>query len=216
MATPWTVPPLWKGQTVAILASGPSMSASAAAAARRRCQRTIAVNNTGVRSRNSEGIWHDAVAPWADVLYSCDAKWWLANAQEALNFPGLKVCMDDSTPFASVLCVKRGQHVGFDERRDRLASGGNSGYQAVCLAVHLGAARIELYGFDMKPAANGKLHYFGNHPGVLHQLSPYKAWVRNFAELAAELEQRGIEVVNCTPGSALTCFPMATIEACLG
>ncbi len=34
----------------------------------------------------------------------------------------------------------------------------------------------------------------------------------NFPTLIEPLKARGVEVVNCTPGSALTCFPMGKIE----
>ena len=30
--------------------------------------------------------------------------------------------------------------------------------------------------------------------------------------LAADLKTEGVTVVNCTPGSALTCFPMGDLE----
>ena len=29
---------------------------------------------------------------------------------------------------------------------------------------------------------------------------------------AADLKAEGVEVINCTPGSALTCFPMGDLE----
>ena len=41
----WTVPRLWPGATVAVLASGPSMSAAVAEEVRRSGVPTIVVNN---------------------------------------------------------------------------------------------------------------------------------------------------------------------------
>lgn len=92
--------------------------------------------------------------------------------------------------------------------------GGNSGYQAVNLAAHLGARRIVLLGFDMR-VVNGRRHWFGDHPGQLNMPSDYAQWVRRFETAAEELMDMGIEVINATPGSALPWFTMMPIEAAL-
>lgn len=86
-------------------------------------------------------------------------------------------------------------------------TGGNSGYQAINLAWHFGAARILLLGYDMRPG-----HWHGKHPRPLSNYSPYEEWVRRFRLLAGDLD---IPVVNCTPGSALDAFPMASLEMAL-
>ena len=76
MTTQWTVPPLWQGETCAVLASGPSMSREVAELVRGRV-RVIAVNNQGIDTEVN-GKLEPALAPWADVLYAADAKWWQA------------------------------------------------------------------------------------------------------------------------------------------
>lgn len=92
--------------------------------------------------------------------------------------------------------------------------GANSGYQAINLAYLLGASRILLLGFDMKPAGR-RMHWFGDHPGKLRKALPFPQWIKNFDALAADLRQAGITVLNCTPGSALTCFPRADLAEAL-
>ena len=57
----WTVPRMWEGQTVAVLASGPSLTP--ALAQRLRVHRTIAVNHA------------HRLAPWADMLLALDGGW---------------------------------------------------------------------------------------------------------------------------------------------
>lgn len=199
MATRWAIPPLWEGMSVAILAPGPSLSRAVVAGALARCQRSIAVSDA------------HRLAPQADLLWSCDAKWWLFHSQQALGFQGLKVTLDDSVPFSAVLQVQNGGRLGFDERPTHIRNGGNSGYQAVHVAAHLGAKKVELYGFDMR-VVDGRRHFFGDHPAPLHMSSPYTDFIRDFETLAPELAARGIEVVNFTPGSALRCFPFASPE----
>jgi hypothetical protein len=41
-------------------------------------------------------------------------------------------------------------------------------------------------------------------------------WATSFGDLARALAGRGVEVINCTRETALTCFPRATLEHSLG
>ena len=95
--------------------------------------------------------------------------------------------------------------------KDRVHFGGNSGFQAINLAYLWGAARIVLLGFDCKPVG-GKDHWFGQHPQGLTQVQPYDLWLDHFPQLAYELKREGVEVINCSRDTALTCFERATIE----
>lgn len=88
--------------------------------------------------------------------------------------------------------------------------GGSSGYQAINLAYLWGATRIVLLGFDCKPV-DGKDHWFGQHPSGLTQIQPYSLWLENYVDLARDLKAEGVEVINCSPDSALRCFPVDTI-----
>jgi hypothetical protein len=42
--------------------------------------------------------------------------------------------------------------------------------------------------------------------------SQYPSFIKHFRTLVAPLRDLGIEVLNCTPGSALDCFPMADLR----
>ena len=94
---------------------------------------------------------------------------------------------------------------------DRVHFGGNSGFQAINLAYLWGAKRIVLLGFDGK-AVGGKDHWFGQHPQGLTQVQPYSLWLDHFPQLAYDLKREGVEVINCSPDSAITCFKGADIE----
>ena len=216
MTTPWTVEPEWQGETAAILASGPSMTREQADHVRGKC-RVIAVNNQGIDTVDSTtGELVPALAPWADILYAADAKWWRNYHDRALKFAGRKVTIKDTLPWDDVFNLKQSiEHPTFDPRPTHLANGGNSGYQAIHLAVHLGATRIVLLGFDMKNGANRRRHWFGSHPGRLDSRGSFPAWIHAMEKLSRVLERMGVEVINCTPGSALRCFRRGKLEEVL-
>ncbi len=186
------VPKLWPGATIVCAATGPSLTA----AQLDRCRldaRVIAVNNAY------------QLAPWADVLYACDQKWWHWH-KGVPTFRGLKYSLNASYPDVKVL--KNVGQTGLSSNPSGLMTGHNSGYQAINLAVHLGAARILLLGYDMQGG-----HFFGKHPDK--SAPPFAACLKAFPTLVKPLAALGIEIVNCTPGSALTCFPMRSLDEAL-
>ena len=137
MTTPWTITPEWKGQTVAILASGPSMCAELAEQVRASADRVIAVKDT------------HRLAPWADMLVRSDGNW----PQDYRDFHGMRVscCPDDTLDalFPGWMW-------------ERVTTGGanleirNSGLAAVRIAAAMGARRIVLAGFE--PEAGRRWH----------------------------------------------------------
>lgn len=192
----WSVPRMWEGRTVAILASGESMSQIVADQVLRADLPTIVVNSTY------------RLARWAALLYGADAQWW-SETRAAREFPGLKVSVEE---VPGVMRLRHTGVSGFDPDPAALRSGGNSGYAALHLAVHAGAARVLLCGFDMRGG-----HWHGEHPHPLRNTieEMYPRWIARFAELAHILAGRGVDVVNCTPDSALECFRCQGLEETL-
>ena len=172
----------------------------------------IAVNNQGIPTRDSlTGVVHPALAPWADVLFASDAKWWNTYREEAMKFAGLKLGGAQVPKWDGLHRVQFSPCSPFDERPTHVVGGGSSGYQAVHIAAHFGATRILLFGFDMREV--GKLrHWFGNHPAPLNNRGRFHRWIQSMRSLSAALAKRGIEVVNCTPGSALTGIKASTLD----
>ena len=75
---PWTVPALWgSDETAVCLGGGPSLAPQQVDTVRGKA-RVVAVNDAY------------RLAPWADVLYVCDHKWWGWHPA-ALDFAGEKV-----------------------------------------------------------------------------------------------------------------------------
>lgn len=85
--------------------------------------------------------------------------------------------------------------------------GSNSGFQAVNLALQLGAGRILLCGFDC--SLEKGTHFHGRHPSPLN--NPRQASVdrwRGILDAQAPLFQElGVPVINCSPHSRLTAYP---------
>ena len=135
------------------------------------------------------------LAPWAEALVSSDAAWWKAHP-EAREFQGAKYGIVHD--FNNVPWVEP-MHVG---------SGINSGLLGIMAAVEAGATRVFLLGFDMH--SPGK-HFFGEHPSPLRSTTQGRmdAFKRQFARY----KPKGVEIINCTQGSALDCYPMGDIRA---
>lgn len=189
---------MWEGDTVAVLASGPSMSQIVADKVRAARIRAIVVNDTY------------RLAPWADLLYAADRRWWEANPEAATEFAGVKLVGQSGVFLPGVQVMMRSGTSGFDPNPKFVRTGNNSGYAAVHVAIHAGAARILLCGFDMHGT-----HWFGSHTKRgLRNPNPgsFAAWIARFADLRG----RGAEILNCTPGSKLTAFPFVELDEALG
>jgi hypothetical protein len=92
------------------------------------------------------------------------------------EFAGLKITQD---PTAAInyglrkVTLQKGRDEILVEEAGAIGWGGNSGFQALNLAVQFGAARIVLVGFDMT-RLNG-IHWHGPHPSRLNNPSPVSA-----------------------------------------
>lgn len=206
----------WQGSTVVVLASGESLSAEQCemvrvwrAAGDRR--RVIAINTTFRR------------APWADVLYACDAPWWknvnlktglTYHAEAKATFHGELWTQDENAVllFEDLRRIKSEPKPGLGRVPGVIHQGQNGGYQAVNLAYQAGAELILLLGFDMKGG-----HWHGEHPKPLTNTKQhlFAAYLQHFERMARDFLSTDCRVVNCTPGSALQSFPTAALETML-
>jgi hypothetical protein len=124
------------------------------------------------------------------------------------------VWSQDSTSCARWPNIKRVRAANRDGlgKNELIHLNGNSGFQAINLAYSWGFKRIVLLGFDMKPGPNGEKHHHEDHPKPLVQVLVFSEWLHKSHRLAIDLKNEGIEVLNATPGSALTCWPLVKLE----
>jgi len=162
------------------------------------------------------------LAPWADYLYACDPHWWEwhKDSPTLLSFKGKKYTQDknwsDSPSYQGIkekhqiTTIESRGGAGLSTDKNYVYQGGNSGYQAINLAYHLGAKKIILIGYDQKPSNDGRYHWFGHHPSEVK--SNYHSWSQGYQSIANQLPELGIEIINCTIDTALTCFPRQKLE----
>lgn len=192
------------------LASGPSLTQADVDYCRHRAT-VIAVNDAVL------------LAPWADVLYSSDRSWWRRVGLKS-GYNGLKVKVANAPwkksdksiypreEFGIVILRNMGE-AGLELDRTSLRNYQNSGSAAINLAVHLGAKRILLLGYDMRASSKGLTHFFERSPQPIR--SPYIRFRQLTKTMVEPLREAGIEVINCTPKSALDCFPMMPLREAL-
>lgn len=116
-------------------------------------------------------------------------KTWSRKPQEL----GLNVVISEAKP-------------GLSDKPGVIHQGNNSGFQAINLAYMMGATRILLLGYNMKGKGE---HFFGKHalPGLSSE-TDYTKYINAFNEINTP----GLEIINCTENSALTCFPKMSLD----
>lgn len=184
----------WAGRTAFVLASGPSLTAEdvylvAAYHAMYKC--VTLVTNTTFRA-----------APWADVLFFHDWRWWeVHQAEVRQRFHGLKVTVATSRDPAVISLD------GLDFNAYLNAGGG-----AISLAIMGGCSRVICLGLDAKYGEGGKTHWHGSHPKPCGDAVSLPIWAPKFSELATWAQARGVPVLNASRETALDCFPRVSLE----
>ncbi len=188
-------------EPVAIIASGPSVRKEEINKLRNK-MRVIAIK---------ENV---TLAPWADVVYGCDAAWW-RNEIGLPKFTGLKIAYEP-TEYKDICIVDINKNVDTILLGTTIGSGGNSGFQALNLAVNFNVNRILLMGYDMHDRSG--VHWYGraNGPGRNNPCEDnFKRWRKAFINSTQILIDLGIDVVNVSPISDLYCYRKATVEQTL-
>jgi hypothetical protein len=228
--------PTWKGKAVAIVGAGPSLTQAQAHCLEVGCVPTIAVNNAflwapfAAVAYAADAKWH----AWTASGYTATASGGIVpNDKPRLGLTGAQIA-EKWRAFKGQKCtIEWGKDTIADEavhvlrNRDAdahgmglstdprmLATGRNSGAQAVNLAVLAGATTIFLLGFDGGPDADGKTNFHGGHPTPTNpQIWPYIR--QSFSAMEDQLKALGVRVWNCSPSSAIDSFPKLTIETAL-
>lgn len=193
--------PDWRGHTAVVVASGPSLTIQQAILVNDAPVKTIAVNNS------YEMLGHP------DAVYACDYLWWKHNHMKVKqNIHRQKLWTQDLAAAETFQLM----HIRWEAKdglgKQGLRVNGNSGAGAINLAYHFGVRRVLLIGMDMQTGPHGEKHWHADHPKPMVQGQMFEEWIKKMGVLAKDLKAEGVEVVNCTPGSALKHFPMGDLE----
>jgi hypothetical protein len=188
--------PDWTGRTAVVIANGPSLTEEQCLLVRDSSAGQIAVNTAY------------QMAPWAWVFYAGDFlfhKTHHARMAKLRAFPFQTIWTCDATAAEHFgLHRWKGRNdVGLGEKTIHL--NGNSGAQAINLAYLFGARKIVLLGFTMAEI-NGKKHFHGDHEKPLVQKQLFEEWLHKMTFVARDAQRLGVDIVNCDPLSAMTCF----------
>ena len=173
------------------------------------------------------------IAPFADLVYFADSRWWRWHVEGIARkwigtaikwtveevaaafkaFAGQKISIfttGQEVQDPEVLVMRNAAPEGLSEDPLSLRTGGNSGYQAVNLAILAGAKRVVLVGYDGR--SEGRLSYwFGNHP-IQTQPETVATYPTSYKTMLPQLGRLGVEVLNATPQSRIDVFPRVSLE----
>lgn len=199
----WSVPPEWTNETCFIIAGGPSLVSGIPAKRLLTTGRVLVIN-----------VSYQLV-PSADCLYFCDQKWWQSFGSHVRAFFGGRYLVTLDNQIEGVKRLKSTGPQGLESDPCGLRTGSNSGFQAINLAYHFGARRIVLLGYDMH-VTSGRTHWHQGYPTQQpHDFARILAqqMLPKFMTLVEPLRTAGVEVINATPGSALTCWPYVPLDS---
>lgn len=206
----------WNGETVCILASGPSLTKEDAKFARFNAQRVVTVNES----------WKMCPAGWpCDVLYGADSNWWLHAGPSPSRQPhAARECWTQDhqwnsppPPWLHVIPSRAGIGMpGEEDGKPYIYTGSNSSFQAMGLAVLWGARRIVFLGLDLKVGGNGQNHWHADYVAPVRNVTgSYKIFRDAFNKAAPMLAERGVTVLNASRDTALECFPRVSLAEAL-
>jgi len=201
----WSVPREWPGETVFIIAGGPSVLGQDLDSL--RGQRVIAINSSV------------HAMPWADILYFGDWRWWYEpeNRAAATSFAG-RVVTTSRVPDKHVLVCRKAKPPGLAVAADSLMQRWTSLTAATNLAAHLVGAggTIIWLGADGRKAADGRTHHHKPHPWP-HLAGCYDRHREDLVTIIPSLKALGITAYNASPGTAWAdLLPLIDLQEALG
>lgn len=226
----WSVPRMWEDGDVWILGGGPSVTTQFGIPDAVVQQVLNGTSPLSVYSPYMEAIHNKHViginvaymiGNWIDMVFFGDGGFFVAHKHGLAAFPGLRVtCHNGASRESWVKFLQR------DGRRPRGISTapnlvswcGNSGAAAISIAVHAGARRIILLGFDMRLNNTAYQHWHDvYHKGPANddrkrRKLPFHRHLAAFPAIAEDAKRLGIEIINCCPDSAIEQFRKCTLK----
>ena len=201
MIIPRHIPPAdWKGDTVAIVASGPSVA-------------TLRASDLAGKRVLAVAHGYKAV-PNAPVLIVSGRSFFMINDLRADYQGELIVHTKDHgdwswLPYTDsrMVYMERAEAVGLTSRREALAGSLSSVMLAINYAVHRGVKAIDLYGCDGQPGPDGQRRVGSAKKDSRNAFARYDQQEIVMATQVKPLWERGIRIINRSPGTRLVCYP---------
>lgn len=219
----WNPLPIWEGATAFILGGGPSLSNIDLN--RLHNKHVIGCNNAyGDPVKNEKGETIEYIPrDWVDICWFGDSNWFSFHLPYLKLFRGIlatsKFQIVEKHKHLGIKGFLRGRPFGISTESGYICWNKSTGASAINLATKLGAKRIVLLGFDMR-IVDGKKNYHKDHilmgkiQGRFNRKyeekkdDPFEHFLKAFPHIARDAEKLGIEIINATPGSAITQFPI--------
>jgi hypothetical protein len=221
-----TIPRSYEGQTAVIIATGPSINEDQISLVRTaKDVKVITVNNAY------------QIAPFTNIQIACNDNWW---EYYLAHDPLLKKLEADCWTRYKYIAEEHGINYIDSIVKDGLSKDPSvvhinhgSGPMAINFATLYGFKKLILLGHDMRYAKDydGKSkevgstprHYFGEYPKSMQHFPQSKnsvdeegkivGLIRTYKKMVDDLINMNVDVVNCTPNSALNCFRKSTLES---
>lgn len=231
----WQVPRMWEGGDVWIIGGGPSVPKQFSVP-EKVIQKVVEGTSPPSAYSKYMSLLHNKhtiginvaylLGDWIDMVFFGDKGFYLKHEQNLSNFPGLIVsCHPEADKIDWVKYTPRdtSRVKGISQDPRKVSWNNNSGSAAISVAVHAGAKRIILLGFDMKLNGNHNQHWHDvYHKGqIVGQKSvrgmsqTFDRHLRSFPEIAKDAKRLGVEILNASPDSAIECFPKFSVKELL-
>lgn len=196
----WQVPREWDGQSVFVIAGGPSVTQEQVDKLQGR--RVIAIKLSVEK------------APFADVLFFADPKWFVDHKPVVKGFKGIVATSAILNGVDWLKKLRKTDPPGLCVTPDGVMVRRTSTTGAINLAVHYGAKQIVLLGADGKVGLKGETHHHAPHP-LPKRPDFFGDQRRDLESLVEPLRTRGIKIFNTNSESTFRMFPFAPLDEVL-
>lgn len=153
------------------------------------------------------------IVPSCEVLFGADQRWWNENRWNIGRHLGFwKVTrrpLAGKQPYP--VHYVRSEHKGGLSLDPGVIYGRNSGHLALNLALHFGASRVILVGFDLVTDQRGPQNWHTLHSRPAN-VDAFKTWIGDLELAAPILRKNSISVLNANPNSAINCFEFTDLR----
>lgn len=195
-------PPLWEGATAFILGGGPSLHD---------------VDLSLIKDEKIIGVNESyTFGNFVDFTFIGNNKYYIRHKHKFADYTGHVVCAGGKSYHdPNVLTVYKSNSV-CTMQKGRIGMKNNSGIGAINLAMQLGVSEIVLLGFDMGLKNGMNWHNNNITTNILKkQITEryYEGVRKTMCERVVDIVYRAnIDVYNCTPETALDCFPVMSLD----